>query len=402
MDLSDLLAIQALLAGDLPETRRFLYEKVRWESRLVCLYGGRGIGKTTLMLQRLAEEQRAGREALYFSADHIQVAALGIYEIAAEFFRHGGEVVFIDEAHKRPGWAQETKSLYDSFPRSRIVISGSSALSLQSGKVDLSRRAVYYKLPVLSFREYLALVTSRSHDAVSLETLIRDHPRLATRVLQAGPILGHFKDYITRGSYPFVMEGEAEFHQRLDNVIEKTLYEDLAVAEGRRAGGVTAMKKLLWLIATSPPVTLNIEGVSRDLGVSRPTVYSYLEILERAGLLLAVPPAGEGAPLARKHSKLLIENTNLLTTISRSLTRTDPLGTMRETFFANQVVSAGLLIRAAPRGDFLVEGRYTFEIGGRDKGGAQIAEVADAYVVRDDREMGFGRTLPLWLFGFLY
>jgi uncharacterized protein len=402
MDLSDLLAIQALLVGDLPKTRRFLYEQIRWEPRLTCLYGGRGVGKTTLMLQRLADEERAGHEALYFAADHIQVAARGIYEIAAEFFRHGGDIAFIDEAHKRPTWAQEIKSLYDSFPRGRMVVSGSSVLALQSGKTDLSRRAVYRRLPVLSFREYLGLVTERHYQPFSLATLLADHVRLATTTLHSGPILGHFNDYLERGAYPFVLEGEAEYLHRLDNVIERTLYEDLAVAEGRRAGGITAMKKLLWLIATSPPTTLNIEGMARDLGVSRPTVYSYLENLDRAGLLLTIPPHGRGARLARRDSKLCLENTNILTAISRSLTRTDPLGTLRETFFANQMSSAGLRIRAVRRGDFIVEDRYTFEIGGKGKGSAQVAAVPDAYVARDGQEVGFGRTLPLWLFGFLY
>lgn len=402
MDVSDLLAIQARLLGALPASRRFLYGRVRWENRLVCLYGGRGVGKTTLMLQRLKEEEQAGGRVLYFSADHVQVAAWGIYAIAAEFFRHGGEAVYVDEAHKRPGWAQEIKSLYDSFPGVRLVVSGSSSLALRGGKADLSRRAVYLRLPVLSFREYLDLAAGRRVVAATLDQLLAGHQRLAAEVLAGGPILGHFRDYLERGAYPFVLEGEADYLQRLDNVLEKALYEDLAMSEGRRAGGIPAMKKLLWLVATSPPMQLDIAGVSRDLGVARPTVYAYLDALERAGLLLSVPPAGEGAKLVRKDSKLFLENTNLLWGISQSLTRTDPTGSLRETFFANQLTSAGLRVRVASRGDFRVEDRHTFELGGRSKGGAQVAGLPDAWVVQDGREIGQGRTLPLWVFGLLY
>jgi predicted AAA+ superfamily ATPase len=162
------------------------------------------------------------------------------------------------------------------------------------------------------------------------------------------------------------------------------------------------MKKLIWLVATSPPMQLNIGGVSRDLGVSRPTIYTYLEVLERAGLLLSVLPRGDGARLVRKDSKLFLENTNLLWGISQSLARTDPLGSLRETFFANQIVSAGLRVRLASKGDFVVEDRYTFEVGGRTKTAGQVAGVPEAYVVQDGRESGSGQVLPLWLFGFLY
>jgi uncharacterized protein len=400
--LTDLRAIQALIAGNLPSEQRFLYTRVNWGSRLVFLYGGRGVGKTTLMLQRLREEERVGRKALYFSADHVLLAASGIYEIAAEFFRYGGEIVFIDEAHKRPGWAQEIKSLYDSYPDRQLIVSGSSVLALQSGKTDLSRRAVYYRLPVLSFREYLKLVPGLPFEPLSIEALVADHERMAAAVLSKGPILGHFRDYLDRGVYPFVLEGEAEVLQRLENVIEKTLYEDLAMAEGRRAGGIPVMKKLLWLVATSPPLQFTIENVATDLRVSRPTVYSYLETLERAGLLMSIPPAGTGSRLTRKDSKLFLENTNFLWAISQSLTKTDPQGTLRETFFANQITSAGLILRVAPKGDFLVQDRFTFEVGGKHKMAVQVAGLENAYVARDGMEVGFGRIIPLWLFGMLY
>ena len=402
MNLSDLFAIQALLLGNLPSTKRYVFERINWNNRLVCFYGGRGVGKTTLMLQRLKDFEQEGGKGLYFTADHIQVTAMGIYEIVAEFFRHGGEVVFIDEAHKRPDWAQEIKSLYDSFPNGRLVISGSSALAMQTGKYDLSRRAVYRMLPVLSFREYLQIVAGREHQSVALETLLRDHQRLASDVLGSGQVLGHFREYLETGAYPFVLEGKAEYLQRLENVIEKTLYEDLSLTEGRRAGGVRVMKKLLWLVATSPPMQLCIESVARDVGVSRPTIYDYLAVLERAGLLTTVPPHGHGARLVRKDSKIFLENTNLLWDISQSLTRTDPLGSLRETFFVNQLRSAGARIRVATRGDFIVDDTYTFEVGGKGKGFGQVREAQDGYVVRDGREVGHGRVLPLWLFGFLY
>ncbi|WP_462325010.1 ATP-binding protein [Desulfoplanes sp.] len=402
MGFGDFLAIQARLLGALPETTRFLYEQMRWENRLTCLYGGRGVGKTTLMLQGLNHIVSHGRKGLYVSADHVQVAALGLYEIASDFFRHGGEFLFIDEAHKRLNWAQEIKSLYDSFPHARIMLSGSSVLALQTGKADLSRRAIYRKLPVMSFREYLAIVVGWEMESFSFEDILDDHEPIAGRILGQGPILGHFRDYLERGAYPFVLEGEAEYVERLNNVVEKTLYEDMGRSEGRRAMGIPVIKKLLWFVATSPPMEFSIDRVARHIKVSRPTVYAYLEVLERAGLIMSVLPLGQGSRLVRKGEKLFLENGNLLWGISQSLTDADPTGALRETFFANQILAAGFRMRVADQGDFVVEERYTFGIGGPGKKGGQIAGVDDSYIVRDGIEHGSGSTIPLWLFGFLY
>lgn len=403
IDLSPLISIQEALIKQVPgENHRSLYDRINWENRLIGIIGGRGTGKTTLLLQYLAEKGSYSSKYLYISADNIRVEAIGIYEIASQFFRMGGQVIVIDEIHKYARWPQEIKNLYDSFPSAKILFSGSSTLGLQLGKADLSRRAVFYTLPGLSFREYLLLARNVKLSAIKLSDLLMEHSRLTSEVLVKGPVLGHFRDYLEHGLYPFFLEGIEEYLAKLGNIIEKTLYEDIVSTAGIKSSNVAMLKRILWLIATSQPFEPNLVRISNNLGISKPTLYGYLDYLERAGLLSGVMPEGSGFKLVRKPVKIYIGNTNLLRAIAGELSQEDPVGTVRETFIQHQLISAGLQVRIPDQGDFLVEDKYLLEAGGKRKGKKQIAGKENAYIIKDDIEVGFGNIIPMWLFGFLY
>lgn len=60
------------------------------------------------------------------------------------------------------------------------------------------------------------------------------------------------------------------------------------------------------------------------------------------------------------------------------------------------------VIRAKTKGDFIVDDKYTFEIGGKNKKFNKIKDIENSYIVSDDMEIGSGNKIPLWLFGFLY
>lgn len=402
IDLSIFFSIQDNLLKQAPRTyRRFLYEKINWGNRLIGLVGGRGAGKTTLLLQRLIEIG-SSIKYLYISADHVRVEALGIYEIASQFFQMGGEVIIIDEIHKYTNWPQEIKNLYDSFPKSRILFSGSSALGLQLGNADLSRRSVFYYLPGLSFREYLLLSNNMDFPPIEFTDLLQDHPRFASVVLSEFQILGYFQDYIDHGVYPFFMEGIEEYLIKLGSIIEKALYEDILPTSRMKSANISILKRILWLVATSQPFTPNFGKISKDLGISKPSLYVYLDYLEKAGLIAAIMPKGAGSKLARKPARIYLGNTNLLRAISGELSREDPVGTVRETFVQHQLVKAGLQVRIPEKADFLVENKYLLEVGGRNKGKRQIAGKENAYIIKDNIDRGFGNVIPMWLLGFLY
>lgn len=403
IDLSEFFEIQARLVAGIPRTcRKSFKEKINWEARLLGIIGARGNGKTTLLLQRLADLSNNMQEHLYISADHVRVQAMGLYEIVSAFFKLGGQSILIDEIHKSTDWPREVKNLYDSFPQAKIAFSGSSTLALQTGGGDLSRRAVLYPLPELSFREYLNLIKGTDHPPLDLVELLQEHSQLAVELADNGPILGYFRDFLDHGAYPYFLEGVNEYLPRLLNVLEKVFYEDIPSAIGIKTTNIPVLKKMLWLIATSQPFIPNIERMSRDLKISKEFVYTYFEALERARLLSGIPPAESGYRMVRKPSKIYVENTNLLVALAGQGVSGAKPGTIRETFFAQQVKGAGLSLHIPHRGDFLVEKDYIFEVGRKSKGGAQISGEEKAYLVRDDIEFGHGNVVPLWLFGFLY
>ena len=400
--LDELFYIHHKTLEDVPRRfRRYLHEQIDWESRHICIAGYRGTGKTTLLLQHYLDRYDDVEKCLYVSADNVVASAFGLFKIAGEYFRTGGETLIIDEIHKFPGWERELKSIIDTFKKKRVLVSGSSSLSLKRGKADLSRRVVYYNLRELSFREYLELKENLSSPTLTLDQVLTEHAALSRKLSKGLPILKYFNDYLAQGAYPFIAEGASTYLSKLLNIIEKVISEDIPASTDMRQSSIPVLRKMLWLIASSSPFLVNIEKMSRELRVSKEYVYNYIEYLDRAGMINAIAPEGKGYKLVRKPGKILIANTNLLFAVNSSMLSESAKGTVRETFFANQLRSC-FRTTLSGKGDFRVKDRYVFEVGGANKDGSQLAGVADSYVAADGIEVGFGNKIPLYLFGFLY
>ena len=166
------------------------------------------------------------------------------------------------------------------------------------------------------------------------------------------------------------------------------------------------IKKLIYLLSISVPLKPNISKLSNASEISRPTLLEYIYYLEKGRLINIVNFKSRGYNILKKPDKLYINNTNLTKAISKEAN----LGTLREIFFVNQIKSyfynqPKLLdenILLSNSGDFLIQNKFTVEIGGAKKGFSQIKDVENSFVVADDIEIGFGAKIPLWLFGFLY
>ncbi|MFH0753094.1 MAG: AAA family ATPase [Candidatus Omnitrophota bacterium] len=381
--------------------KRYLYNQIDWNSQAICIMGPRGTGKTTLLLQHYHEVYQHVEKCLYVSADNVEVAAYGLFQIAKEYFQYGGEALIIDEVHKHPRWQSELKSIIDVFKKKKVLVSGSSSLVLQEGKVDLSRRLAYYSLRGLSFREYLMLKEKITVPVMTLERVFADHVAVAGKVLSGISVLKHFKRYLSAGYYPFFEEGDATYYAKMLTIIEKVLYEDVAAMGNLKRSNILILKKMLWLIATSGSFTVNIEKMSRDLGLSKEYVYAYLEYLEGAGLISCLRPGGKGYVLARKPQKAYIQNPNLLGVLHHQLLAESDQGALRETFFVNQLKDV-YKISASADSDFMISDKYTVEIGGKGKGFDQVKNIKNAYVAADRIEIGVGHKVPLYMFGFLY
>jgi uncharacterized protein len=389
-----------------PYKRYFLQEQ-NLARPLGIILGQRGVGKTTAMVQHLlkvAGEDPLSEGILYIQADHFLIGERSLYEIAEQFFNHGGNSICFDEIHKYPDWSRELKSIADTFRGLNVLASGSSALEIHKGSHDLSRRAVQMRMWGLSFREYLEMSLGIALSRYSLENILRDHVRIAHHVadaLQGKKILALFKAYLKHGYYPFYFEekNEALFYQLLNQNIHATIESDLIAVQPALSGNsIKKIAKLLRVISASVPFFPDLKKLTELTDVAdQRTLKTYLKYLEDSGLIMGLSRTGKGLHALEKPEKIFLNNPNLIYAFSPGA----GIGTVRETFFLN-TLSTGHSIKAPERGDFLVDDKCFFEIGGKNKGFSQIKDLKNSFLALDDMEKGFGRKIPLWLFGFLY
>lgn len=385
-----------LIASVSLDFRRERYaKKLSSNNRMVGLMGQRGVGKTTLLLQYLKEHYTA-TEYLYFSADDIYIINSSIYDIATEFVKLGGKVVVIDEIHKYKNWAQELKSIYDSFPDLIIRFSGSSMLNILYEKYDLSRRAVVAYVTPLSFREYLYLSSNITVPVLTLDEILVNASELSsTMALENPELYKHFLRYLQIGYYPFFIEDEEEYKNKLFNALDKIIAEDIPSLNRIDYTHLSIFKKFIAkLIYARVPYQVNITALCKEFGVSHPTLANYMSILEETKIIR--PLRKYSTKMSKKPEKLLFSNTNILYTYADEFGIESEIGTVRETFFA----SCFETIYYSDIGDFRV-GDIIFEIGGKNKSFKQIKNIEKSYVVIDTDYTMDNHKIPLWLFGLM-
>lgn len=378
--------------------KRFLFNQLNWKRRLIGIKGARGTGKTTLMLQFIKENFGISDDVLYVSLDNIYFTEHKLVDLADNFVKTGGKYLFLDEVHKYPHWSQEIKNIYDDFPELKVVFTGSSILEIDKGEADLSRRAVIYNLPVLSLREFIEIKYGIPSDVYSLNDIIENHLDIAGRIVKKIKPIKEFNNYCMNGAYPFFMETGPDYHDHLERIINLILETDLPAFNPIDYHSIIKLKQLLLVISESVPFQPNISKLSNKIGITRDTVIKYLHYLEKAQLISLLRSNTKGISKMAKPEKIYLNNSNLLYTLQPGRTNR---GTVRETFFLNQL-SVKYSVKMPPKGDFIVDNRYVFEVGGKSKTKRQIIDLTDAFVVSDNIEYGFKHKIPLWLFGFLY
>ncbi len=378
---------------------RSLAFKIDWKDRLIGILGARGTGKTTLLLQYIKQHFGVGNEAVYITLDDIYFTENRLVDFAEKFRQTGGKILFIDEVHKYPAWAREIKNLYDFYKDLHIVFTGSSVTDLLRQNADLSRRAVQYELCGLSYREFLAFTGVVDIPPVTLKDVLKKHVQLANDWLTKFRPLQHFNDYLKYGYYPFFSENKDTYFIRLEQVVKLIIENDLQFIEGFDPHNSRKVYQLLYILATNVPFKPNIAKLSEKTGINRATLVQYMHYLEKARLINTLTAAGKSISTLQKPDKIFLENTNLQYVLS---VENIDKGTLRESFFLNQLYNAGHQADLPPAGDFLVDERYTFEIGGRGKSNVQIKDTDHSWIVSDDIEAGALNKVPLWLFGFLY
>ena len=380
-----------------PLFERYLYKKINWSNRLISIQGARGTGKTTLLLHYGKELQQTKKSVVYVSMDDLYFLVNDLYGFAKTFEQQGGSYLLLDEVHKYPNWSRELKLIYDDFPNLHVVFTSSSILEVYKSESDLSRRSVNYILKELSFREFLGL-HKINVPSYSIEEIIENHTQIASEIIEKFKPLKYFQDFQDHGAYPYFLEGIDSYHQKVKNTIDLIIEMDLHAIEDIDYQMLVKLKKLLLLIAQSVPFTINISKMSELVGVSRNTLLLALQLLERARLIHQVNKPNKGIGILTKPEKIYLNNTNLAVTLSPT---NNNIGNNRETFFVNQLEKIHS-IHLAEKGDFIVNEKYTFEIGGKNKKQVQIQGISNSFIVKDDIEIGIGNIIPLYLFGLLY
>ena len=380
------------------EFERYLVNEIDWEQRMIAISGARGSGKTILLLQQMKKITAEGKKALYVSLDDVYFTENKLIYFAEEFSQNGGEYLFLDEVHKYSNWSQELKNIYDSVFDLKIVFTSSSALEIHRGSHDLSRRALVYDLAGLSFREYISFKHKIDFPIINLDEILKNDANTISSIVSNIKIIPTFKDYIKEGYYPFFNELKSNYLKQLSTTINLVIESDLPAIHKIDFNSILKLKRLVAIISRIAPYTPNIEKLASQIGTTRPTLLKYLYYLDKAQIIRILGRDSMGINYLNKPDKVYLSNPNLAYTFGEDSV---DIGNLRETFFLNQL-SVKHSVSYPKQGDFLVDNKYLFEVGGKSKTQKQIAGIKDSYIVSDDIEYGSFNKLPLWLFGFLY
>lgn len=391
-----------LLAEVKTDSHRYLFNSFHINNRLTGIIGPRGVGKTTLMLQFIKEKLTHNEKVMYVSADNIYFSDHTLLEFVNDLYQTEGiDHFFIDEIHKYQDWNQELKNIYDSFPRVKVIFSGSSSIDLVQGSYDLSRRGKLFRLHGLSFREFLNFSTGEIYPVIEFENILKNPQQITDELAQIPRLKGLFNEFLTKGYYPFMLEDNTDYYEKLLSVIDKSIYEDIAKFYNLKTPNLIYFKRILNFLASIPPGEININNLAKNLQIDHKTTEHYLTILSEAGLVRLVSSPDGGNRALQKPLKVFINNTTLLSALNYYLGEPLPVGTNRELFFLQSLMDTDHHVFYSSIGDYKV-GDHHFEIGGKNKTGRQLKKSLSGYLVKDDILHPSQNVLPLYLFGFLY
>ena len=377
--------------------KRYLYAQINWQARIIAIKGARGVGKTTMLLQHILEHYQDIDQTLYASLDDLWFSTHSLLELVDWADRHGISRLYLDEVHRYDNWSQTLKNIYDNYPDMSIVYTSSSILIMDNAQVDLSRRQTVYTLHGLSFREFLIFEGVLAIEPIQLEDLLLNHVRHAMTILQNIKVAPLFENYLAHGYYPFYRESAEDFPDRLRQTVSVVIDTDLPAVENVSFETIQKTKKLLMIISERVPFEPNMSELWKQLSTNNDLGLRMLYALDKAQILSLLTNQTKSYKYLCKPDKIFLNNTNLM----HVLCPTVDIGNERETFFYSQMRVVHN-IKFPKQGDFLVNDKYLFEVGGKKKNFDQIADVANSFLAVDDTEVGYGNRIPLWLFGMMY
>jgi len=372
--------------------------QIEWNEKLIGLIGARGVGKTTIMLQHLIQTTQNKNETLYITIDNLATPVESLFLLAETFFQSGGKRLYIDEIHKFPNWGVELKNIYDLLPALKVVFSGSSMLKLTGDEVDLSRRAVIYQIPGLSFREFLQINLAIKLSVYEINDIINRHESIANSLVSQFQPLAWFEKYRRFGFYPYFLQSETTYGIKLNSTINYVLENEISTMLKADMKTIQKFKRLLKIIASSVPFQPNITKLAEALELNRASLLSYLNLLDNAEITVSLYDSGSFYGKLSKPGKILLLHPNLAYCLSPENINQ---GSLRESFVVS-MLKYKHKVELSKTADFLIDEKFTFEVGGKSKTLRQLKNTSDGYIISDDIEVGYKNKIPMWLLGFVY
>ncbi|HCJ83059.1 MAG TPA: ATPase [Parachlamydiales bacterium] len=312
---------------DLPPWHRGAFrELMRWiESppvqRAVLLSGPRQVGKTTLLLQAVQKLLDSGSPAaniLYATFDH-PICKLAGLDAVLEAWREleprkdGPEYLFLDEAQFIKDIGTWIKHHVDFFKTQRIIFTGSATPLIHANQESGVGRWHNIGIATLSFYEYLQIKRVKLPQIPSISSIESLFPltpgdRLKM-VAAATALIGHFHEYLIRGGFPqTVLVDSITQSQRLlrEDIIDKVLKRDMTALFGVRR--IMELEQMFIFLCMHDGGMQDTQTISKDLGIAKQTVQSFVDLFEATHLIYRLPPFGYGKEVLRGKNKIYLSD----------------------------------------------------------------------------------------------
>lgn len=263
--------------------------------RSVVLLGPRRVGKTVLLhhtIQQLLLRQVAGNRILYISLETRAYRTLNLEQLLIWYLEETDQsetrcYVIFDEVQYQPEWEVDLKSLTDRYRHIQFIVSGSAAAALVSrSRESGAGRFTEFKLPPLTFHEYLTL-KGLLQQVRAVERTWKDRTLTTYAARNVQELNTHFINYLNYGGYPEtavrLREGEQATRYLGADVVGKAIARDIPILYG--ISNVNELERLFATLTYNTGNEVNLEVLSRDAGLSKPTLTKYLDFLEESFLI---------------------------------------------------------------------------------------------------------------------
>ncbi len=378
--------------------RRFLYNEIHLKDKLIGIIGGKGVGKTSLLLQLMKNKLGRDGKALYVRLGDIYFSSNSLLEFARGFYNRGGHYLFVDDLHKCPRAIKEIDNIRIEIPDLHLVFASSIVIEDRNYLGRLIDDLVLYKLPGLSYREFLEFKYQYAFPRIQFDELIELNRSPGSAVLNRIRPLQYFEEYLMEGYYPFRRSTHWDFFHTLMDSLNENIERDLPAFYNIDYQSVVKIKSLVSVIAQDGPLKPNIEKLADSCGTTRDSLLKFLTYLFEARIIISVKNCKDGASYSTKPNRLFLNNSNLI----QAICLTPQLSpAVYETFLMNQL-QYNHKVHSTNEGVLIVDDEYPFDLEWRTISSKKYISYGESYSINEGIDSQIGTRIPLWMFGFLY